>query len=360
MNPYLVKLYDRVKETTYSTGTGNIELNGAVAGFSAFADRYANSEAVFYAITDGTDFEVGSGIFTTGPDQIERFPIRSSNNDAPISFQTGLKEVYVTYPADHSVTTASGLGDFSTADASGVAFWASSNTLEYDSNIIWDKTSGRLGVRNSSPEYTIDLGGNNLDSNVRASGYYVGESGLYFPPQNNNDADYVGGQQLVHFEQNTLRADATDIVELSGDVNNIIGFVRQSQNSVLAGPVSGIDQYPNFRGLHQNDIPDISSTYATNTYVDNQIADVDADLVEVSGNLDNARTFTVTESSNVFLFSGVGTDASVNPDIRLQKGFTYKFNVLTSGTPFFITSGLDSGVPPQYNDGVTNNGTASG
>ena len=76
--------------------------------------------------------------------------------------------------------------------------------------------------------------------------------------------------------------------------------------------------------------------------------------------MDNARTFTVTESANRFIFSGVGTDADTNPDVRLQKGFTYKFNVVTSGTPFYIVSGLDGSTPPFYNDGVTNNGTSSG
>lgn len=376
MNPYLVKLYDRVKETSYSTGTGVVTLEGASAGFSSFGDRYANNEAVFYAITDGSQFEVGSGIFTTGPDQIERFPLRSSDNDNPINFSAGIKEIYVTYPADYTVTTASGLGDFSTAQASGVAFWASSNTLEYDSNIIWDRSSGRLGVRNSSPEYTIDLGGDALTSNIRASGYIVGSSGLYFPPQNNGDADYQGGQQLAHFEINQLDQHALDnaligqltgsseVLELSGVVNEYILLKRQAAGSVFAGPPSGCDpcydQYPSFRPLVADDMPDLSGTYTTYNYVDTTSGNLTGQLADVSGNLDNSRTFNITESSQAYVFSGVGTDTDVNPSIRLQKGFNYKLSVRASGFPLYISTIPTSGTDNLYNDGITNNGSDFG
>jgi hypothetical protein len=51
---YIV-LHDRIKETSRTQGTGPFELEGAVAGFSAFSDVYATGDVVFYAITDGTD-----------------------------------------------------------------------------------------------------------------------------------------------------------------------------------------------------------------------------------------------------------------------------------------------------------------
>ncbi len=369
----LIKLYDRVKETTYSTGTGSLALNGAAAGFIAFSERYANNEAVFYAITDGNDFEVGSGIFTSGPDQIERFPLRSSNSDAAINFSTGLKEVYVTYPADYTITTASGLGDFSTAQASGVSFWSSSNSLDYDSRIIWDKSEGRLGIRNSSPEYAIDLGGDPIYSNIRASGYLVGASGLTFPAQNNGDVDYSGGQQLAHFEINQLDQHALDnalitgltgsseVLELSGVVNEYIMLRRQSAGSVFAGPPSGcdpcFDQYPSFRPLTSYDMPDLSGTYPTYAYVDTTSGNLTGQITDVSGNLDNSRTFNVTESSQAYVFNGAGTSSDVNANIRLQKGFNYKIAVRASGFPFYISTIPTSGTDNLYNDGITNNGS---
>lgn len=376
MNPYLVKLYDRVKETSYSIGTGPVELNGASAGFSAFGDRYVNNDAVFYAITDGTDFEVGSGIFTTGPDTIQRFPFRSSNGDNAIDFSNGLKEVYVTYPADYTVTTSSGLGDFSAAQANGVAFWSSSNSLDYDDRIIWDDSTGNLGIRNSSPEYAIDIGGDSLVSSVRASGYVVGDSGLYFPSQNNGDANYAGGQQLTHFEMNQLDQHALDnnliddltgtseVLELSGVVNQHILFKRQTSGSVFAGPPSGcdpcVDEYPSFRHLIADDMPDLSEKYATHEDLSVASGNITAEIVETSGNLDNSRTFNVVEASQAYVFSGAGTNVSVNPNVRLQKGFNYKFAVRASGFPFYVSTISTSGTDFLYNDGINNNGTDYG
>ena len=373
MNPYLVKLYDRVKETSYSTGTSVVELAGAVNGFSAFGDRYVDNDAVFYAITDGVNFEVGSGIFTTGPNQIQRFPLRSSNNDSAINFSAGVKEVYVTYPADYTISTGSGLGDLSVADAGGIAFWASSNTLDYDSRIIWDKDDARLGIRTSSPQYALEVGGSALESSVSASGYVVGKSGIYFPPQNNDDVDYAGGQQLTHYEMNQLDQYAVDnavlgeltgsseIFELSGVVNQYLLMKRQPAGSVLAGPASGcdpcFDQYPSFRPLVEDDLPDLSGTYTTYSYVDSTSGNLTGQIAAASGNLDNSRTFNVTQSSNQFVFTGAGTNVDPNASIRLQKGFNYKFAVRASGFPFYISTTFTSGVDSLYNDGVTNNGT---
>jgi hypothetical protein len=56
-----ILLFDRVKELTHITGTSDILLEGAANGFSAFADYYSVNDAVFYAITDGVQYEVGSG-----------------------------------------------------------------------------------------------------------------------------------------------------------------------------------------------------------------------------------------------------------------------------------------------------------
>ena len=56
-----ILLYDRVKETSHITGTSDVILEGAAAGFSAFLDYIPLSGDSFYAITDGSKYEVGSG-----------------------------------------------------------------------------------------------------------------------------------------------------------------------------------------------------------------------------------------------------------------------------------------------------------
>ena len=56
-------LNDRVKETSTTTGTGTLNLAGAVSGFQTFVAGICNSNVTYYAIVNdsGTDFEIGIG-----------------------------------------------------------------------------------------------------------------------------------------------------------------------------------------------------------------------------------------------------------------------------------------------------------
>ena len=61
-------LNDRVKETSTTTGTGTLTLDGAVQGFETFSSAIGNSNTTFYAIElpGTTEFEVGRGTISAG------------------------------------------------------------------------------------------------------------------------------------------------------------------------------------------------------------------------------------------------------------------------------------------------------
>jgi len=61
--PYVVK--DRVAVTSTSTGTGNLALGSAASGYQSFS-VIGEGNQTSYSITDGTDWEVGSGTYATG------------------------------------------------------------------------------------------------------------------------------------------------------------------------------------------------------------------------------------------------------------------------------------------------------
>ena len=67
---------DRVKETTTTTGTGNIALGGAVSNFVTFSSVLSDSDTTYYAIVDSnnSDFEVGlehtSAVVTQLPERL--------------------------------------------------------------------------------------------------------------------------------------------------------------------------------------------------------------------------------------------------------------------------------------------------
>lgn len=90
----------RVKETTTTTGTGTVNLDGAVTGFQTFVSGIGDGNECYYTITDGTDWEVGRGTVTSGsPDTLSRDTIEdSSNGGSAVNFSAGSKDVFCTNP----------------------------------------------------------------------------------------------------------------------------------------------------------------------------------------------------------------------------------------------------------------------
>jgi len=252
-----IKLADRIKEKSYSIGVGEFFLDGAYEGSSSFSSEYSSGDSLFYAISDGVDYEVGSGIY--GFDSINhylvRFPVESTNNNDYVNFPVGLKEVYVTYPAKFSVFTANGQEDFQQPETSGVAFWGSNHILSYDNNFIWDNNNKQIGI-NGHPEYSIDIRGDIERSSIRSSGVIVGDSGVMF---SGVSPLYSGGRQLEPFMRNEV--DSTtgtdDVFDISGIVDQRLLFKKQPPSHGFAGPSGDcgcISDYPVFRPLRFDDI----------------------------------------------------------------------------------------------------------
>ena len=97
-----LKLGDRVRETTATTGTGNITLGGAVAGFTSFSSVLSNSDTTFYAMIGSNQWEVGVGTYASNI--IQRTTVlASSNNGSLVNFTSGTKNVILTQPTERSV-----------------------------------------------------------------------------------------------------------------------------------------------------------------------------------------------------------------------------------------------------------------
>ena len=95
---------DRIKETTTTTGTGTYTLGGAVTGFETFTANLSNSDTTYYACTDGTDFEVGLGTFTSSGTTLARTTIlSSSNSNNAVSWSSGTRTIFCTLPAAKTV-----------------------------------------------------------------------------------------------------------------------------------------------------------------------------------------------------------------------------------------------------------------
>ena len=105
-----VKVFDRVYETSTTTGTGTITLAGAVSGYDAFSDRYADGELCMYYISHQTSAEYEGGLGTYSAGTLARTTVlQSSNADTLVTLTAGTKDVIVTPVAnsyDSSVQVA--------------------------------------------------------------------------------------------------------------------------------------------------------------------------------------------------------------------------------------------------------------
>jgi len=99
-------LADRVKETSGTTGTGDLSLAGATTGFQRFADAIGDGNTTYYAVSlvAGGEFEIGLGTYLAATNSLRRDTILdSSNAGATVNFSTGTKDVFVVYPANRAV-----------------------------------------------------------------------------------------------------------------------------------------------------------------------------------------------------------------------------------------------------------------
>ena len=112
-------LNDRVKQLSYITGNGDyIELaDGAANGFSTFRRHYSHDDIVFYAITDGTECKVGSGLFKDKDhSSVDTFVVTLYSEALQVVILIMVELIleqeqkkFTTHPATHAVIMGSGL-----------------------------------------------------------------------------------------------------------------------------------------------------------------------------------------------------------------------------------------------------------
>ena len=92
---------DRVKETTTTTGTGSISLDGASVGYRAFENVCANNDTCYYCVVSqsGTQWEIGLGTFIT-VNTLQRTTVHSSSNAGGlVNFSAGTKDIFLAITA---------------------------------------------------------------------------------------------------------------------------------------------------------------------------------------------------------------------------------------------------------------------
>ena len=96
--PYIA---DRVKETSTTTGSGNLTLAGAVSQFQSFNTAFGTARPFYYAIEGqtGTEWEVGVGSLSDSTTLVRETILGSSNSGTVVTLSAGTKNVFADMPA---------------------------------------------------------------------------------------------------------------------------------------------------------------------------------------------------------------------------------------------------------------------
>ena len=230
---------DRVKETTATTGTGTLTLDGAVVGYQSFS-VIGNGNTTYYSISSsgGSEWEVGIGTYTSSGTTLARNTVlASSNSNALVPFSAGTKDVYVVYPAGKSVATEFA-NTFTAQQTVQNAALTVSNTGTFggSTSLTQSGTLSALSLRGgSSPTASyngyFNLGGYVLDSTGRniLTTTYSGGSMYFFQRRFNTAFDLSSGSSDTSTNRNAASSNTVGRAAYNGD-----------------GTVIWVHQYPNF------------------------------------------------------------------------------------------------------------------
>ena len=136
----MVKLVNRAKMSTATTGTGTITLGSAESGYQSFADAgVADGDVVRYVIEDGSSWEIGSGTYTASGTTLTRSVDESSNSDAAINL-SGSAVVFATAGAADMMNTTNPIITAGTITEDVYALSGTSVALEPDNGSVQTHT----------------------------------------------------------------------------------------------------------------------------------------------------------------------------------------------------------------------------
>ena len=180
---------DRVRETTTTTGTGTLSLDGAVAGFQAFT-AVGNNNTTYYTIQGTTEWEVGIGTYLSNTLSRD-IVLSSSNGGSKVLLIAGTKDVFVTLPAEKTVVVPSA----STNDAivrydgtTGTVIQNSVTTIDDTGNVSGilsqqfsngsavTLTAGKIWYNGANGSWNLGMGNGNITQQVGEELFIYGKA----------------------------------------------------------------------------------------------------------------------------------------------------------------------------------------
>ena len=159
---------DRVKDTSTTTGTGNITVSGSAPfGYRTFSTVLSVADTFYYAIQGQAtaEWEIGVGTYASTNQFARTTVLASSASNSAVSFSSGTKNVFITLAATRTLQLKS--GDTPTA---GSIPYGDGSTLSYSSV----GTAGQVLISGGSGSPTWSSAGTGSVTSVDVSGGTTG------------------------------------------------------------------------------------------------------------------------------------------------------------------------------------------
>ena len=227
-------LADRVRETTQTTGTGTLTLDGAVQGFQSFS-VIGNNNTTYYTINRGSEWEVGIGTYYGGTLSRDTV-LDSSNAKSKVNFSAGSKDVFVTYPAEKSVNQDANnrvLIPYTSGTTNVGSLNVGNATVHTDSGVI-------AGFTASEPLYLYTSLQNTSASNTSYASYAVNDGGhTAYAELGINNANY--SYSAAGFPNNGFSTPLASFVESFGGPLVLGSWDSQKISFIVNGAVNTAD-----------------------------------------------------------------------------------------------------------------------
>lgn len=326
-------VYDRVQETTATTGTGSVTLGGAVSGYQTFA-VVGNGNTTYYCIVNGTAWEVGIGTYSTTGPTLARTTVlsNSSGTTSPITL-SGSSNVFITYPSEKSISyDANGvatIGSILGYSDTGIVASFASTVAGYNQVIVQNKSSSSSASSNFNVSNDVstattgyaELGINS--STYSGTGAFNIAGASYLASASTDLAIGTYGAYNVHFVTNSSTTDAMTIfndggVSLGGQpdpglgtlyANNVyLGFTTitaAGTTTTLTNSSSGWIQVVGTT-TQTIQLPNATTLYKGLAYT---IANNSTGSVTIKDSASTTLDITVTGGTSILVLTANGTSA---------------------------------------------------
>ena len=333
-------VYDRVQQTGTANTTVSFTLSATTTGYQSFA-AVGNGNTTYYAATDGTNWEVGLGTYsTTGPTLTRTTILSSSNSGSAVTF-SGTVTVWVDYPAGKAVyqdstgnVSVSNLTD-SALTSSRVTYAGTSGLLQDSANMTFSGTALTLANDATISTLTVGRGNGALSANT-AFGYLALNAAT---AGNNTGIGYQAGKAITSGNSNVFVGQYSGQTLTNALLNTGVGHGALANSNAQGNTALGYSAGGAFTSGGANTIIGQSAGATNQTGSNNVVVGTNAMFAGVTGSQNVAvGNQAMQQSTGVSNMVAVGQSAMLSTTTTLNTGTT-NIGTITGGSGYTPASG---------------------